>query len=63
VYPPTSWLGPELDARQQAVAQQNSAARATDFPDSTSEQKPWLASWFFGLFLLAAGYLWLEEKL
>jgi hypothetical protein len=26
-------------------------------------RQPWPAGWFLGLFLLAAGFLWLEEKL
>ncbi|GAB3864435.1 hypothetical protein GCM10028824_01960 [Hymenobacter segetis] len=65
VYPPTSWLGPELKERQQAATQlaaETKAPKATEAaPDTVTE--PWAAGWFFGLFLLAAGYLWLEEKL
>ena len=65
VYPTAAWPGPEREERQQAVAQLNAKVQATPnseaAPDSVSE--PWPAGWFFGLFLLAAGYLWLEEKL
>ena len=66
VYPPAAWVGPELQARQQALA-----ARMTDpWPEEKGAlaarytvTEPWSTGWFFGLFLLAAGYLWLEEKL
>jgi hypothetical protein len=65
VYPPTSWLGPERQERQLATASHNAAITkrdaAAELPVETTE--PWPAAWFFGLFLLAAGYLWLEEKL
>ncbi|GAB3585809.1 hypothetical protein GCM10027345_34520 [Hymenobacter daeguensis] len=65
VYPDTAWLGPELRERQQATAAHNAAlaksALASAGPAQAAE--PWPAEWFFGLFLLAAGYLWLEEKL
>lgn len=64
VYPAPAWPGPELAARQQAVAQLAATAApiaSTATPDTVPE--PWPAGWFFGLFLLAAGYLWLEEKL
>ena len=66
VYPPTAWQGPERQARQQAAAaQQSTVMSAPQGPDTTPEttSEPWPAGWFFGLFLLAAGYLWLEEKL
>ena len=65
VYPAATWLGPELLERQQAlsarVTQATQAATASTAPDTISES--WPAGWFFGLFLLATGYLWLEEKL
>ena len=61
VYPDSTWRGPELRERQQAAAQWQ--GRATG-PTATAEVlEPWPASWFFALFLLAAGYFWLEEKL
>ena len=65
VYPPAAWLGPEYQERQQAVAQlkiENRAPKAAGAAQATVTE-PWPAEWFFGLFLLAAGYLWLEEKL
>jgi hypothetical protein len=58
-----NWLGPETALRQQA-AQAWLASSAT--PDDTEPEltrQPWPAAWFFGLFLLGAGFLWLEEKL
>ena len=61
VYPALAWRGPELQERQQAAAHRlvpSTAALATE-----TTVRPWPAAWFFGLFLLAAGYLWLEEKL
>ena len=62
VYPAAAWLGPELAARQQAAAQLAPAAPATAMVPGTVPER-WPAGWFFGIFLLAAGYLWLEEKL
>ncbi|WP_210517090.1 hypothetical protein [Hymenobacter terricola] len=63
VYPPTAWLGPELQERVLAAQRTTSlpTAAISATPDTTTE--PWPVGWFFGLFLLAAGYLWLEEKL
>ena len=66
VYPPAAWVGPESQARQLALTARTAdaaqgAASASTAPDAVAE--PWPAAWFFGLFLLAAGYLWLEEKL
>ena len=61
VYPTTVWLGPELQERQQAATQPATAATASKAATMTVTE-PWPAGWFFGLFLLAAGYLWLEEK-
>ena len=65
VYPPTAWLGPEFRERQQAATQQRPEAQATTATGATLDTvtEPWPAGWCFGLFLLAAGYLWLEEKL
>ncbi|MDO7853300.1 hypothetical protein [Hymenobacter convexus] len=62
VYPATAWAGPEQQARRLALAQQKSAAAPASVAAETVAQ-PWPAGWFFGLFLLAAGFLWLEEKL
>lgn len=62
VYPASAWPGPEQQERRQAVAL-HGAARAAAVADAGTTSEPWPAGWFFGLFLLAAGYLWLEEKL
>jgi hypothetical protein len=63
VYDSTAWRGPELAARQQALAARAPLASPTQATEATTVQQPWPAGWFFGLFLLAAGFLWLEEKL
>ncbi|MBD2720666.1 hypothetical protein [Hymenobacter armeniacus] len=62
VYPAGAWAGPEREERQLAVVQQAMAAPGAAVASETVAQ-PWPAGWFFALFLLAAGYLWLEEKL
>ena len=66
VYPPAAWMVPELQARQQALAGRAAgaaqAAKAALAAPYTVEE-PWPSGWFMGLFLLATGYLWLEEKL
>ncbi|MBF9144123.1 hypothetical protein [Hymenobacter properus] len=61
VYPAGAWAGPEQQERQAALAQRASVASGTS--PATTVAQPWPAGWFFALFLLAAGYLWLEEKL
>ena len=65
VYQPTAWLGSELTEREQAVVQWEAATQASKAPAAAQDTvtEPWPAGWFFGLFLLVAGYLWLEEKL
>jgi hypothetical protein len=61
VFDSAAWRGPELAERAQALARR---ARPVAAPvASGTVQQPWPAGWFFGLFLLAAGFLWLEEKL
>lgn len=62
VFDSTTWRGPELAERQQALAQL-AAAPIPQLSPSDSVRQPWPVGWFFGLFLLAAGFLWLEEKL
>ena len=62
VFDSAAWRGPELAERQRALAGQSLAARG-NIGAVGSGQQPWPAGWFFGLFLLAAGFLWLEEKL
>ncbi|MFD1469783.1 hypothetical protein ACFQ48_16260 [Hymenobacter caeli] len=61
VFGPDDWPGPEAAQRRLAAAQHASATAPPTAPSEVRE--PWPAGWFFGLFLLAAGYLWLEEKL
>jgi hypothetical protein len=63
VYDSAAWRGPELAARQQALAARGQLASPTKAIEATTVRQPWPAGWFFGLFLLAAGFLWLEEKL
>jgi len=63
VYDSAAWRGPELLARQQALAARGTLASAASQGAAATVQQPWPAGWFFGLFLLAAGFLWLEEKL
>ena len=62
VYPASAWTGPAQQEGWQAAAQRAAASGAGALARSTTQQ-PWPAAWFFGLFLLAMGYLWLEEKL
>lgn len=65
VYPAGAWAGPELLERQQALASYNAsiAKASATAPAAVMITESWPTGWFFGLFLLAAGYLWLEEKL
>ena len=66
VYDSAAWRGPELAERQQALARHLGAFQARSSAPGKplgAVQEPWSTSWFFGLFLLAAGFLWLEEKL
>jgi len=62
VYPATAWPGPTLTERQQAAAQRTTASAASQTAQ-ISVTEPWPTGWFLGMFLLATGYLWLEEKL
>ena len=63
VFPAAAWAGPELSERAQAAQQQAPLASAPGTLAADTVTQPWPATWFFGLFLLAASYLWLEEKL
>lgn len=57
VFAPTAWQATEREAYQAPTAV------ATDnLPPATTRQ-PWAVGWFVALFVLAAGTLWLEEKL
>jgi hypothetical protein len=60
VFDPSDWQGPEQLRRQQAMAPL--VAAATPGP-VISSNRPYSILWFFGLFVLATGFLWLEEKL
>ncbi len=62
VFDSAAWRGPELAERQQALAQRPLGAERTIGAIGSGQQQ-WPAGWFFGSFLLAAGFLWLEEKL
>jgi hypothetical protein len=61
VFDSAAWRGPELAERAQVLAQR--AEPVATLAAAGTTQQPWTAGWFFGLFLLAAGFLWLEEKL
>ncbi len=63
VYDSAAWRGPELTVRQQALTQRGQSASPGPADGTVTVQQPWPAAWFFGLFLLATGFLWLEEKL
>ena len=62
VYPAGAWAAPERLERRLAAAQRGAAPPPPALAVATVLE-PWPAAWFFGLFLLAAGFLWLEEKL
>ena len=64
VYDSAAWRGPTRRENEQALTARAAGGRAGQEPAATAtEQQPWPAGWFFGLFVLAAGFLWLEEKL
>jgi hypothetical protein len=62
VFDSAAWRGPELAERARALAERPATARLGG-EAAGSGQLPWPVGWFFGLFLVAAGFLWLEEKL
>jgi hypothetical protein len=62
VFDSAAWRGPELAERQQALLQHLGTYKPSNSAAGTV-QEPWPAMWFLGLFLLAAGFIWLEEKL
>ncbi len=63
VFDPNAWPGPELQERQLALQQRRAPTETADASVLEAVAQPWPAMWFFLLFLLAAGYPWLEEKL
>ncbi|MDF7809855.1 hypothetical protein [Hymenobacter sp. YC55] len=61
VFAASDWQGPELQRRSQsAIPWLTTAAEPLPALERT---EPWPVGWFFALFVLAAGFLWLEEKL
>ncbi|PJJ48567.1 hypothetical protein [Hymenobacter chitinivorans] len=63
VFALNDWLGPELARRQQAAAHFYTTLGAGAAAPVTTTEQPYPAIWFFGLFILGASFLWLEEKL
>ena len=63
VYPAAAWPGAAQQQYQQARRQRPAAVAAAGRAADATSWESWPAAWFYGLFLLAAGYLWLEEKL
>lgn len=59
VYSPAAWRGP----RQLAGQQRLSAPRPLPSAASGTRHQPWPLAVLFGVFVLCAGFLWLEEKL
>lgn len=60
-----NWLGPEISLRRQAAQPWLASLSSSDKDKAAPEtsRQAWPVAWFFGLFLLGAGFLWLEEKL
>ncbi len=61
VFTTSDWQGPELQRRTQSAIPWLTSA-ATPLPKQPRIES-WPIGWFFALFVLAAGFLWLEEKL
>ncbi|NML66013.1 hypothetical protein HHL22_12440 [Hymenobacter sp. RP-2-7] len=59
VFDSAAWRGPELAARARSQAARTGEAPASRY----LVREPWPAGWLLALFVLAAGFLWLEEKL
>lgn len=59
VFDSAAWRGPELAARARSQAARAGGAPAGRYLG----REPWPAGWLLALFVLAAGFLWLEEKL
>jgi hypothetical protein len=60
VFGAPDWQGPEALRRAAALPK---PATITSTLEPTQRQVAWPAGWFVALFVLAAGFLWLEEKL
>ena len=63
VYGDSAWQGPDQQERAQAAALRLQPGTTAASAATATVLEPWPAGWFFLLFLLAVGYLWLEEKL
>jgi hypothetical protein len=62
VYPDSVWQGPQRLAWQQRVAAQPTLQPGHE-PNVYAREVTWPRWWFFILFVVAAGFMWLEEKL
>ncbi|MBC8083670.1 MAG: hypothetical protein H7Z21_10700 [Hymenobacter sp.] len=61
VFARSAWQGPETQRRTQSARPWLTSA--TGVLPALQRMEAWPAGWFFALFVLAAGFLWLEEKL
>ncbi|WBA41361.1 hypothetical protein [Hymenobacter canadensis] len=61
VFGAQDWQGPEAQLRRATVLSAQSMTRQA--AGAALVQVAWPAGWFVALFVLAAGFLWLEEKL
>ncbi|TYZ09251.1 hypothetical protein FY528_10925 [Hymenobacter lutimineralis] len=61
VYPSQAWRGPQQAAWQQRAVVTGQTRILQ--PTKASHQQPWPLAYLFGVFVLSAGFLWLEEKL
>ncbi|WP_303309485.1 hypothetical protein [Hymenobacter sp. BT730] len=62
VYPDSVWPGPQRLAWQQRLTTQPSLQPGNG-PHTYTREVAWPRWWFFILFVAAAGFMWLEEKL
>jgi hypothetical protein len=63
VYDSAAWRGPTRQAAAQALAARPVLTGSAQGAETSGVPQPWPAGWFFGAFLVAAGFLWVEEKL
>lgn len=63
VYDSAAWRGPARQAAAQALAARPVLTGSAQGAETSGVPQPWPAGWFFGAFLVAAGFLWVEEKL
>jgi len=61
VFDDSAWQGPEVMRRAQSMLLRLGSAASASAVQAVST--PWPIGWFFALFVLATGFLWLEEKL